>query len=209
MLYVLLAVLLLVILIVVLLNVNANLRLHYDNEQDEVKLSLSYLGFVFVILPEDEEKKRRKEEKKRKKQEKLRKKGIKPEKKQKFSFKEMFKEQGIRGFAEDMLTIVKSLQELTFNMKVAGEDAADTAVTFGYINAAVYPVVSALLENVSEYEDLDVNIYPDFDEDADSWVLVSARLKIKPVKLMGALLENRASAEKLLSAFGKNKKKKD
>lgn len=222
MLYVLLAVLLLVILIVVLLNVNANLRLHYDNEQDEVKLSLSYLGFVFVILPEDEEKKRRKEEKKRKKQEKLRKKGIKPEKKQKFSFKEMFKEQGIRGFAEDMLTIVKSLwslitgvlkratlQELTFNMKVAGEDAADTAVTFGYINAAVYPVVSALLENVSEYEDLDVNIYPDFDEDADSSVLVSARLKIKPVKLMGALLENRASAEKLLSAFGKNKKKKD
>ncbi|MBR3971274.1 MAG: DUF2953 domain-containing protein [Ruminococcus sp.] len=221
MLYVLLAVLLLVILIAVLLNVNANLRLQYDNNQDEVKLTLSYLGFTYVILPENEERKRRKEEKNRKKQEKLRKKGIKPEKKQKFSFREMFKEQGIRGFAEDMIAIVKSLwalitgvlrraelRELTFNMKVAGEDAADTAVTFGYINAAVYPVVSALLENVSEYEEPDVNISPDFEEGAESEVLISVHLKIKPSKLLGAILENRSSAEKLLSAFGKNNKKK-
>ena len=221
MLYVLLAVLLLVILIAVLLNVNANLRLHYDNNEDEVKLSLSYLGFTYVILPEDEERKRRKDEKKRKKQEKLLKKGIKLPQKPKLSFKDMYKEKGIRGFCEDMLTTIKSLwtlitgvlrratlKELTFDMKVAGEDAADTAVTFGYVNAGVYPVVSALLENVAEYEELSVSIHPDFDEDAESRVLINLHLQIKPLKLISAIFENMSSAEKLLSAFGKNKKSK-
>ena len=222
MLYVLLALVLLAILIVVLLNIKVNLRLHYDNKEDEVRCSLSYLFITYVILPESEERKRRKAEKKRKKEEKLRKKGIKPEKKEdKFSFSKLFKEEGIKGFVHEMLTIVKSLwnlivgvlrratlRNLEFRMSVAGEDAADTAVTYGYINAAVYPVVSALLENVDEYRNFETLITPDFSEDAESSVLIDVHLSIKPVKLIAALLENRSSAEKLLSSFTKNKKDK-
>jgi len=175
----------------------------------------------FVLLPQDEERKRKKELKQAKKQKKLEKKGKKPLEKEKISFSEMFKEKGISGFLEDIKVIVKSLwslisavlkraviKKLDFKMNVASEDAANTAITYGYANAVIYPIVSAFMENVSECDEHNVEITPDFSEEGEPSVSFCIHLYIKPAKLLGALLENRANAEKLLTALNQNSKDK-
>lgn len=221
MLYVLLIIAFMLLLIVALLFVSINLRVHYDDES-EFKCTLSYLFVKFTLLPQDEEKKRKKEEKKKKKQEKLRKKG-KPvkEEKEKISFSQMFKDKGIRGFLDDIKALVSSIWQLLMSalhrasiknlqirLNVAGDDAADTAIIYGYANSVVYPIVSAVLENVAECEDYAVEIDADFSENAEASVYLDVHLKIKPVKLLGALIENRASAEKLINEVSKNSKDK-
>ena len=214
MLYVLLAVALLAVLIIVLLNVSIKLMVHYDDE-NQLKCTLSYLFLKFTLYPEDEDKKRKKEEKKLKKNKKLKKKGKKIKKKEsKISFKGMFKEKGIRTFLEDIKVIVKSLwslimsvvsrsviEKFDFNMKVVGDDAADTAIIFGYANAVIYPIVSAIIDNVADCKDHNIVITPDFEEDAQASVDFDIHLKIKPSKLLGAVIENRESAENLLNAI--------
>ena len=52
MIYVLLAVVLLILIVVVLLNVNINLVLHYDDKEDNVKCTLSFLFINYVIIYE-------------------------------------------------------------------------------------------------------------------------------------------------------------
>ena len=214
MLFVLLAVALVMVLVIVLLNVSIKLLVHYDDE-NELKCTLSYLFLNFTLYPEDDEKKRKKAEKNLKKSKKLKKKGKKPKKKEsKISLKGMFKEKGIRAFLEDIKVIVKSLwslimsvvsrsviEKFDFNMQVAGDDAADTAIIFGYANAVVYPIASAIIDNVAECKDHNISITPDFSDDAKASVDFDIHLKIKPVKLLGAIIENRESAENLLNAI--------
>ena len=203
------------VLLVALLNIGISVKVHFDDNSD-FKCTISYLFIKYRLLPKDEEKSRRKEAKKRKKQEKLLKKGKKIKEKAKISFKDMFKEKGIRGFLEDIKTLVKSLwslilsvisrakiMNLDLKMNVVGTDAADTAIIYGYTNAVVFPIVSALIENVYECKDYNVDIVPDFSEDAEASVNLDIHVKIKPIKLIAAILENRASAEKLLNTVSK------
>ena len=214
MLYVLLAVVLLAVLVIVLLNVSINLFVHYDDE-NQLKCTLSYLFLSFTLYPEEEAKKNKKEEKNLKKIKKNKKKGKTAEKKDsKISLKGMFKEKGIRAFLEDIKVIVKSLwslimsvtsrctlKQFDFNMNVAGDDAADTAIIFGYANAIIYPIASAVIDNVAECEDHNIVITPDFSENPEASVNFDIHLAIKPVKLLGAIVENRESAENLLNAI--------
>lgn len=210
MVYVLLALLVLLILIIVLLNISVTLKAHYDDEKNVFQFRVHYLFFTYVITPE-EEKKKKKSRKKDK---------TSDEKKDKTTVSQRIKDRGIRGFLEDMKTIVSSvwtlivailkravLQKFTLRLTVVGEDAADTAVIYGYANAVVYPIVSALIENVDRYNELDVDIRPDFSEEAQAKVEFNAVAKMKPSKFIAAVIESRSSAEKLISAI--NRKPKD
>ena len=206
--------------IAVLLCINLNFRVHFDDEA-EFKCTISYLFITYVIHPRDEEKVRRKQEKLKRKRQKLIEKGKRAEEKDKVSFSQLFKDKGIKAFLEDIKALVGSLwtlimsvvnraviKKLELKLNVAGSDAADTAIIYGYANSVVYPIVSAILENVAECEEHDVEITPDFSDDAKASVYLFLHLKIKPLKLVGAILENRASAEKLLNAVSNNSKDK-
>ena len=68
--YVLLIIAFLAALLLVLLNINIKLLVHY-NEETQLECTLKYLFLRFVLLPQDEERKRKKELKQAKKQKKL------------------------------------------------------------------------------------------------------------------------------------------
>lgn len=211
MIYVLAAIAVLLLLIGILLFINVTLKVRYDEKENVFRVALRYLWITYVIAPEEETKKYKKARKKKGDTEKTEKK----EKK-----KSPLKEKGVSGFLEDLKSIVKGvwsllvsvlrravLKTLHIKLNVAGEDAADTAIVYGYANAVIFPIVSAFTENVRGYKDLDVSITPDFSDDAQAEIYFELELKIKPAKLLGAVLECRESAADLLSALGSKKDK--
>lgn len=211
MIYVLSAILFLLILIGVLLYINVKLVVGYDDKENVFRVTLRYLFINYVIAPEEETKKYKKKQKNKSE------KAPKVQEKKKTS---AIKEKGISAFLEDLKDIVKGvwtllvnvlrraiLKELRINLNVAGEDAADTAIIYGYANAVIYPIVSAFTENVKKYEKLDVQITPDFSDDAQPSVVFYMELRIKPAKLIGAVIESRESAVDLISALSKKKVK--
>lgn len=91
-------------------------------------------------------------------------------------FKKTFKERGIKGvinvlkeFARLAMTFLKPifkhirLRRIDLDVTVAYEDAADTAVNYGYICSGVYPALSVLLR-VMRCGGYSVNIRPDFNK---------------------------------------------
>ncbi len=212
MIYVLTAILFLLILIGVLLCINVKLRVGYDDKENVFRVTLNYLWITYVIAPEEETKRYKKKQKKKSGEKAPKEKG-----KKKTS---VLKEKGISAFLEDFKSIIKGvwtllvnvlrravLEKLRINLNVAGEDAADTAIIYGYANAVIYPIVSAFTENVKDYKDLDVQITPDFSDDAQATVVFELELKIKPAKLIGAIIESRESAVDLLSVLSNKKDK--
>lgn len=211
MIYVFSAILFLLILVGVLLCINVTLRVGYDDKENVFRVTLHYLWITYVIAPEEETKKYKKKQKN--KSEKA------PEKKEKKKTSAI-KEKGISAFLEDLKSIIKGvwtllvnvlkraiLSKLRIKLNVAGEDAADTAIIYGYANAVIYPVVSAFTENVKEYKELDVQITPDFSDDAQATVVFELEINIKPSNLVGAIIESRESAVNLLSALSNKKDK--
>ena len=91
-------------------------------------------------------------------------------------FKITFKERGLNGLISVLkeiaglaVTFLKpvfkhiKLRNLDMNITVAFEDAADTAVRYGYACAAIYPSLAVILKIV-KYKKYNVNIAPDFDK---------------------------------------------
>ena len=209
MLYILLAVVVLVVLVIILLNLSVNFHVTYD-DKSELRCTVSYLFLHKVLVPEDE-KKSKKQEKINKKRKK---KGKETKKKESLlSFKDTYKDKGLRAFLEDIKTTLTSLWTLILsiirradlkrfdvNINVAGEDAADTAVDYGYANAVVYPIVAAILDNVEECKNPNIVINPDFSEDAKPSADIKIHLKIRLLKLLAALIESSDAAEKILLA---------
>ncbi len=197
----------LVILIAVLLSISVTLKVHYEKEKGVFRCTAHYLFLTHVLSPPDE----KKQKKKRTKKEKSSK-----EKDKKSSFSHKIKSEGIRGFIDDIKDIVKGawrmivcvlrravIKRLRLRLTVAGEDAADTAVIYGYANAAIYPIISAFLENVRSYKELDVEISPVFSEGAEPDFEFAAELKLKPARFFGAIFESREELSGLISAIKK------
>lgn len=208
MIYVFLALLALAILIVVLLNISVTLKVHYEKEKGVFRCTAHYLFLTHVLSPPDEKKQNKKKKSKKEKTPKG--------KDEKSSFAYKIKSDGIRGFIEDIKDIVKGawrvivcvlrravIRRLRLHLTVAGEDAADTAVIYGYANAVIYPIISAFLENVRSYKETNVEISPDFSEGAEPDFEFDAELKLKPVRFFGAIFESREELSGLISAIRK------
>ncbi len=208
MIYVLWALLALAVLVAVLLCINVRLKVRYDDENNVFWCTAHYLFLRFVIAPKEEKKNKKKKPRHLK---------AKPKKKEeKPKTLDRIREQGLSAFLENLKTIAASsftiivnvlrrcvLRKLIIRLTVVGNDAAETAVMYGYASAVVNPIVSAVLENVAKYKELCVDIAPDFDEEAQASVEFSAELKLRPAKLIGAILTSRNAAGKLVSALGK------
>lgn len=91
-------------------------------------------------------------------------------------FKLIFKEKGLDGLIDLLKKIAElagdflkpifthiTIKDLDMNITVAFEDAADTAIRYGYACAGIYPSLAALL-NIFKYKKYNVNIAPDFDK---------------------------------------------
>ncbi len=212
MIYALVAVAAVIVLIVVLFNLNVTVRVHYDDTEQVLRCTAHYLWLKYVIAPTEESNKYLREEK-------LLQKGKDLKWEDEITLQGIYEEKGLAGFLKVLQITVKNtwsllvsflkratLRKLQIKLNIVGEDAADTAIIYGWANSIVYPIVGAIVENVAEYKDLDVQITPDFSEGADSSVEANAVATIKVTKLIAMLVESGVEAENLLLALSKNPK---
>ena len=145
--------LIIIAVILILLMFPLKVFLDYDGE---AKLSLGYLFLKFQLVPAKPKKKEKKkpQEKKEKKTE-AEKKEKKPS-----TIKRLMDKHGLDGLIEILKEVVGIVTEFlkglakhiyftrcNIRICVVGEDAADTAVKYGYVCSAVYPLISALEQN--------------------------------------------------------------
>lgn len=163
--------------------------------EEDWKIKLRYLFFVFQLYPEKEKKheKPAKKEKAAKPQKKEKKEDKKP------NFKEILKQKGLSGILELLKQIVilvtgrfqklfthVVIKELSLDVLICGDDAADTAVTYGKACAVIYPAVSILAGN-TRCKRYGVSVAPDFDG-SDTKIKAFLKAAIRPVFLIAFAL---------------------
>ncbi|MFR1475172.1 MAG: DUF2953 domain-containing protein [Hydrogeniiclostridium mannosilyticum] len=82
------------------------------------------------------------------------------------------------------------------SVRVAGEDAAETAVTYGRVCAAAYPAVSILVQ-AARCKRYEAHIFPDFNEKKTE-ICLQSRARIRLVFLMWIGLSTLIQGVKIL-----------
>lgn len=211
-LYIVLGVLAFIALIVGLLNVPLVIRASFSDSDNKVRLSVHYLWFKYVLLPDEESNKYLKEEK-------LLKKGKELKYDDDATLEGILEKKGIGGFLEviklsfeNTWNLLKSfiqvatIKDFNVKMNIVGEDAADTAIIYGYANSVVYPIVGAVVSNARDVKKYNVNLNADFSEDADSSIDANILATIKLTRAVMVIAEHGVEAENLLITLGKNPK---
>lgn len=195
-LYILLGVILLLALIVL---IPIKVRMFY---RSELECTL-YIGFVKIRIYPPKPKKPKKTEKKLKK--------AKSEKaKEEKNNVSLIKEKGIiwivdliKKASELALGVLKDffkhiiIKRLMLSIKVAGSDAADTAVKYGKCCSAVYPAVGVIAGAV-KCKGYGVDITPDFEEKAKSQVKFELEAQTRVFWLLTLVFKHGIKGIKLL-----------
>ena len=100
------------------------------------------------------------------------------------------KKTGLHGFIDTMKVILNLVsitrkkllnylivEKFNLNIKVASEDAANTALEYGYACSIIYPAVNILM-SYPRKSNYSINISPDFNEDK-SLIVLSAKIGLK------------------------------
>lgn len=195
-LYILLAVILF-ILLVAFIPVNLIVKWHED-----LKCTLR-IGIIPITLYPKKVKKTKK--KKSKKSDKPQPKKTEPKKE-----KNLLKEKGLSWFInliKKIADLVKGalkdvfrhilIKEFMLSIKVAGDDAADTAVKYGYCCSAVYPAVGLII-GALKYKNYGVDIAPDFDENAQSKIDLDLNARVFLFRVITIGLKHSFKGIKLL-----------
>ena len=90
------------------------------------------------------------------------------------------------------------VKKLMLSINIAGKDAADTAVKYGYCCSAVYPAFGIIVGAV-KCKNYGVDISPDFEEKAKSAVNMELEAKIKILWLLALVLKHGYKGLKLLA----------
>lgn len=194
-LYILLGILLVIFL---LLLMPVRLKVCY---KDDFRCTIK-IGFVKIQLYPQKPKNK----KKKKKPEKTEKKPESEEKKK----ESLIKEKGI-SWLFDLIKKVADLaagalkdffrhiivKRLMLSISIAGNDAADTAVKYGYCCSAVYPAFG-IIAGAVKCKSYGVDISPDFEENAKSAVNMELEAKIKILWLLALVLKHGYKGLKLL-----------
>lgn len=151
---------LVILAVAALLPTKIKVRIGYIDE--EFILSFKLLFFVFTVSPENKKKKKKKTKKKEKEKKEQ------PAKKEKDSFfKSHTSDFGVFDYIELIgIVIEKFVAKIYFDkleaeIRVAGDDAAQTALNFGRLNAAIYPI-AGLINGHKRVKKLHIGITPDF-----------------------------------------------
>lgn len=145
----------LIILAVLLILLMCPLKVYVDYD-GELKLKIGYLFLKFGIIPE----KPKKPEKPKPEKKTEEKKEQQPEPRRPGRVRRLVNKHGIDGLIDILKEIAaivvdtlkkasKHLYFTRFNIRICivGEDAAQTAVQYGYVCSAVYPIVAVLTEH--------------------------------------------------------------
>lgn len=159
----------------------------YDGD---FELKIRYLFLCFRIFPPKEKKHRKSKNKKKQKSEKE-----KPQEEKKNSVFDFVKEKGLSGLTEMLKSLANTVEnavssitkhlvisKLDVNVLVVGEDAADTAMKYGYICSAVYPLISIIDNHVKKCKHSE-NIVAGFN-DPEMKIVCAVKIRIKPIFLL-------------------------
>lgn len=199
-------------LIVGLLNIPLVVKASFSDSDNKVRVSVHYLWFNYVLLPDEESNKYLKEEK-------LLKKGKELKYDEDATLEGVLENKGVLGFLEVLklsiqntwnllksFIMVATIKDFNVNMNIVGEDAADTAIIYGYVNSVIYPIVGAVVSNARDVKKYNVNLNADFSEGADSSIDANILATIKITKAIMVIAEHGVEAENLLITLGKNPK---
>ena len=89
------------------------------------------------------------------------------------------------------------VKKLLLSISIAGSDAADTAVKYGYCCSAVYPAFGIIVGAV-KCKKYGVDISPDFEEKAKSAVNLELEARIKILWLLALVIKHGIKGLKLL-----------
>ena len=179
----------------------------YADYNNELFLSLKVAFIKIKLLPQ---KPKKKVQPKKKTKPKTKKK--KPEKKEKqksFDLKKYVKQKGISG----ILNIVKSISklvsgtlkdlfskitvtELMIDIKVAGDDAGDSAVKYGRVCAVLFPALK-LITDVVRVVRYEVNVNPDFSDEPENLAKAKVTAKIRIISILKIVFSKAFTALKL------------
>lgn len=169
---------------------------------EELKCTLKIGLIPITIYP-----KKAKKTKKKKPKEPSKPKQNKPKEKKE---KNLLKEKGLgwfvnlikkvadlaKGALKDLFKHIL-IKEFMLSVKVAGEDAADTAVKYGYMCSAIYPATGLIIGAVN-YKSYGVDITPDFEENAQSQIRLDLNARIFTFRLLSTGLKHSIKGIKLL-----------
>lgn len=194
-LYITLGVLLFVLLLLVfVLSIKLRFKAVYE-EKLSVVLSVLFLRFTLVPKPEKKKKKKKKAKKTASGEEKPQ-----QQKKKESLLKRYYEKNGLDG----LLSIISDVANLAYStikgllehiviekfdvdITICGEDAADTALSYGKTCGVFYSAVSAIL-SIAKCEDYNLNVTPDFDENHETKVSCETVFYIRTVYVVRYLL---------------------
>lgn len=179
-------------------------------EYDEELRVLVRIGFLKIQLAPQKPKKEKPKKKAPKKQKKQKKKTAEPKEKKPSFIKQLHKEHGITGIinivqrlAELVVGALKGVfshlivTELTVKIEVSGEDAADSAIKYGRVCAALFPALGAITKIV-KVKHYNVNVTPVFsDKPGTTRAYAKAKAKLRLIHILRHLLTKGISALKL------------
>ncbi len=151
------------------------------------------IGFIKIrLLPEKPKKKKTKEKTKEKKSEK--------ENQKETSFKKLLKQNGVSGIINILKRIASLavgalkdifkhiiIRELSLDVVIGGDDAAETALNYGKTCSVVYPAVSVITQSCI-CRDFNVLVSPDFTDGSESNATCKLEADIKIFWLVKAVI---------------------
>lgn len=188
----------------ILLVCPVTVKMRFENE---FTATIRYLFFRYKIRPEPEAPKQ--------KEEKVGKEKTEEKEDTKAKIKEIIRQKGLSGF----LNIIKefasvatgaakklfsrlTIQDISVDIAVADEDAAQAAIYYGYTCSVVYTAMGILVanKNCRRYH---INVVPDFNK-KESKVLFQCRIRIKLFSILTSLLPALIQSLKIYKAMKTN-----
>jgi hypothetical protein len=165
----------------------------YVSIKQEVDISVGAFGYRYHINL-DEDKKPKKEKKKKKKKKEAEKKKETPKKPTKKANSKSFSEtiefvlSLLRSVIKPTVHLLKHtrITKLSLYMTVCGEEADETAITFGGISTGIYNLLGHL-DNLITLKVKSVDIIPDFVSDEAKYD-ISFKVKLRFCHIIGALI---------------------
>ncbi len=181
MLYILIPIAVIALLIVLIFVVPITIKAGYDTVTNEIFIKGRFLFLPFTIAPKSEKKRAKDVAKFEAKDDSL-------------DFKKMLEKDGVKEVLSFIISVFKSLwrvivdvvklstiKTLRVKLIIAGKDAADTAIGCGWSYSVICPVVDLVLTNAVDYKESEVDITPDYSDDAETYMeaFVDLRIKLK------------------------------
>lgn len=161
----------------------------YENELS-LQLKVLFLSFTLVPYKKKEKKKTKKKIPKKKKDAKNKDKS--DEKKKPSYLKKLSEKKGVSGLLlmiSDLAKLFTStfkgifanivVEKFDVNISVVGEDAADTALSYGKICGVFYSAFSVICDNVKKCENYHLILNPDFDDEAKAKAYANVEFYIR------------------------------